>query len=424
MSYRWVILAVGVGAQAAVAALRQGLPSLAPALRGEFGLSLTGVGVVLGSVTVGIMLTLIAWGALADRIGERPVIATGLTGTAAALVGAALAPSFGWLLAALVLAGMFGASATGASGRAVMGWFERGERGMALGVRQMGVPVGGGIAAIALPLIVAGWSLEGALLALAAGALIAALAAARWMREAPAPALPVAPLVAPPPLRDRRLWRLSAGSALLVVAQGAVLGFLVLYLHDERGWSLAAAAAALAILQVGGAVARVAVGRWSDRLDERVLPVRRIGAAGALLLAGAAALEAAPSVVLVPVLVAAGIMASAWNGLAFTAAAELSGRRRAGTAMSLQNTVLSAAGAVAPIAVAALVTVSAWPVAWAFLALSQLAGVAVLGPLVAEERSRRAEREARLARARQPRRRGSRHTVDHERMPAPATTRR
>jgi len=305
-----------------------------------------------------------------------------------------------------------------------MGWFERGERGMALGVRQMGVPVGGGIAAIALPLIVAGWSLEGALLALAAGALIAALAAARWMREAPPPALPVAPLVAPPPLRDRRLWRLSAGSALLVVAQGAVLGFLVLYLHDERGWSLTAAAAALAILQIGGAVARVAVGRWSDRLDERVLPVRRIGAAGALLLAGAAALEAAPSVVLVPVLVAAGIMASAWNGLAFTAAAELSGRRRAGTAMSLQNTVLSAAGAVAPIAVAALVTVSAWPVAWAFLALSQLAGVAVLGPLVAEERSRRAEREARLARARQPRRRGSRHTVDHERMPAPATTRR
>src|SRR5919206_128553 len=143
--------------------LREGLPSLGPTLRTSFHLSLPQLGVILGSVSVGIVLTLIPWGALADRLGERRVIGAGLTGTALALVGASFASRYAALLAALVVAGMFGASATGASGRAVMGWFGRSQRGLALGIRQTGVPLGGGVAAVALPLIVAGFSLRAAL---------------------------------------------------------------------------------------------------------------------------------------------------------------------------------------------------------------------------------------------------------------------
>ena len=148
--YKWVILAVGLASQTAISAVRQGLPSIAPALRDTYSLSLQQLGLVLAAINVGIVLTLFVWGVLADRIGERTVLTTGLAAAAGALVGAALAPSFGWLLAGLLAAGMAGASAIGGSGRAVMGWFERSERGMALGVRQTGVPLGGGLAAIAL----------------------------------------------------------------------------------------------------------------------------------------------------------------------------------------------------------------------------------------------------------------------------------
>src|SRR4051812_17274266 len=107
--YRWVILAVGLGAQTAISAVRGGLPSLGPALRSGLGLSLPQLGLVFASVSLGIVVTLIAWGALADRIGERPVIAVGLTGTAAALVGAAFAGGYASLLLGLLAAGMFGA---------------------------------------------------------------------------------------------------------------------------------------------------------------------------------------------------------------------------------------------------------------------------------------------------------------------------
>jgi sugar phosphate permease len=405
VDYRWVILAVGLGSQTAISGLRQGLPSLAPALRGEYSLSLHELGVVLASVNVGIFLTLFVWGALADRIGERIVLAVGLGAASAALLAAAAAPTFGWLLVALLAAGLAGSSAIGASGRAVMGWFGRGERAMALGVRQTGVPLGGALAAVSLPLIAAAFDLRAALLLLAAGCAAAAVASWRWMREPPEAAIAGRPAVlGPPPHRDRRLWRLGAGSSMIVVAQSALFGFLVVFLHDEKGWSVAAAAVALAFLYIGGAVARILAGRWSDRLDERVAPLRGLVAAASVLLAAAGALEGlgAPTPVMLAVLLTGGVLASSWNALSLTAATEMSGRERAGTAIGVQNTLLNGAGALAPVAFAALVVASSWAVSWASLAVCQLIGVALLAPLVAEERGRRAERRRRTWQSSQP----------------------
>ncbi|MDX6648526.1 MAG: hypothetical protein QOJ97_477 [Solirubrobacteraceae bacterium] len=404
VDYRWVILAVGLVSQTAISGLRQGLPSLAPALRSEFSLSLEELGVVLATVNVGIFLTLFAWGVLADRIGERIVLTAGLAAAAGALLAAAAAPSYGWLLVALVAAGMAGASAIGASGRAIMGWFGRSERGMALGVRQTGVPLGGALAAVALPLVVAAADLRAALLLLAVGCAAAAIVSWHWMREAPEAALAGRPpIVAPEPHRDRRLWRLSFGSSLIVVAQSALFGFLVIFLHDEKGWSVAAAAGALGVLYAGGAVARILAGRWSDRIDERVAPLRVLVACSSVLMVAAAALDAAgvPTLVMLAVLLAGGVLASSWNGLSLTAAAEMSGRERAGKAIGVQNTMLNGAGSVAPVAFAALVVASSWALSWGALALCQLAGVALLAPLVAEERARRAERRGRTCKSSQ-----------------------
>ena len=64
-----------------------GLPVLAPVLRDEFDLSLFRVGVVLDGLWVGALLTLLPWGLLADRVGERIVIGMGLAGCGVALIG-------------------------------------------------------------------------------------------------------------------------------------------------------------------------------------------------------------------------------------------------------------------------------------------------------------------------------------------------
>jgi predicted MFS family arabinose efflux permease len=254
------------------------------------------------------------------------------------------------------------------------------------------------VASLALPLIAAGaGGVRAALLSLAGLSFAAATAAALWMRDAPPPPATIPPPAAPPPTRDPRIWRLGAAGTLLVAGQAALLGFIVLFLHDARGLSAGAAAAALAAVQLGGAGARIVAGRMSDRDGRRIAPMRRIAATGGTLLALTAALAQAPGVLLYPVLVAASIAAMTWNGLAFTAAAEISGRARAGTAMSIQNAMNAAGSVVAPMAFGLLVDAAGWGVAFAALAVAPAAAFAVLAPLVGDECERARARDRRLA---------------------------
>jgi sugar phosphate permease len=379
-----------------VGALRQGLPALGPAFRDAFDLTLGQTGLLFAAMTAGVTAGLLPWGMLADRTGERPVLAGGLVGTAASLVLAAEANTFGVLLAGLFLSGLFGGSATGASGRAIMGWFERSERGFVLGIRQTAIPVGGAITALSLPAIALAAGLTEALLTLAAFTVLAAVAGAVWMRDPP-PAQTPKGFDARPPMRDGRIWRLGIGSGLFVMAQAAVLGFVVLFLVDEHGMSLGHAALVLAGIQAVSAVTRIAIGRWSDRIDRRIAPLRDSGLVGAALVALAALLSGAPTAVVVPLLIAGGAAMSSWNGLSFTAAAEIAGRARAGTAMSLQNTLLSVLGIFATPLFGFLVEQSSYQVAFLSIVAAPVLGWWVLRPLESEEEARAEARERRLA---------------------------
>jgi len=83
---RWWILALGMSAQAASCVFLYGLPYLIPDLRHQFGLSLTGASTLAAAPLVGVIVALVAWGAAADRYGERVVITAGLAIAAGGLI--------------------------------------------------------------------------------------------------------------------------------------------------------------------------------------------------------------------------------------------------------------------------------------------------------------------------------------------------
>jgi sugar phosphate permease len=386
--YRWAVLGAGVLAQAALSAVQLGLPAIAPALRDELGLSLAQVGVVLASVSWGITALLLVWGWLADRAGERLVVSVGLAGGACALAAGAFATTFGALVAALVVTGALAGCTSIASGRAVMGWFGRRQRGLALGVRQMAVPLGGVVGALTLPALAAAGGLKAALLALAGGCFVGALACGLVFRE-PQTSTREAVEAAPTPLRDARMWRLAAASLLYVTAQAAVLGFTVLFLHEQRGVAAGAAAAVLAAIQVGGAASRALTGWLSDRSGRRLPLMRWIGVVTAVALVAVAGLAHAPLGLLVPVLVLAGVGSMSWNGLSLTAAAELTGPGTTGSALGFQQTAV-ALGAGSGAAFAALVGATSWAAGFGLLAVPLVGGWLLLGALASEARVRTA----------------------------------
>jgi MFS family permease len=387
--YRWVVLAAGTFAQASFSAATLGLAALAPQLRSHYHLSVDEVGVVLGAPAIGMLPTLLPWGLLADQVGERLVIAAGLTGAAAALAGVAGTSSFATLTGLLVLAGALAASVNAASGRAVMGWFGADERGLALGIRQTAIPIGTASAAVATPWLASIGGTRLAFLALAGGLLAGAAVGGLFLRDAPAGEPTIAPQELASPLHDPRMWLLAGGSSLYLVAQVSIVSFVVLFLHAHRGLSESAAAGVLAGINVLGIGARIGAGRWSDRRGTRLLPLREIGVGLTVATALVAALVDAPLAALLPATVVCGVLGLAWNGLSFTAAAETAGHARSGAALGFQQMLLGVVVAGAPPAFAALVAASSWRVAYACAVAGPAAGVLVLRRLAEPEAARK-----------------------------------
>jgi len=375
--YRWTVLAVGTTAQASFAALTLGVPVMLPSVRNEYGLSLAQAGLALAATSVGTMVGMLPWGVAADRVGERLVVTVGLAvgGVATLLAGAT--GSFAALAALLALAGLGGASVAAASGRAVMQWFPRGERGLALGIRQSAVPVAGAVSALVLPALVDAGGVAWGFDAMGIGLLAGAALAAGFLRDAGlsgADAAPDARIV-----RDPLTWLLAGGSALLVVPQIALFGFTVLFLHDAHGLSTTEAAIVFASVQVLAVAARVALGRWSDIAGSRLRPLRIVAAGSAAAALAVALLAGAPLALLGPILVVAGVVAASWNGLAYAAAAEAAGPHRSGAALGVQQTALFGAGAVAAPLFAVLVDRAGWGWGFAVMAVAPALAYAVLG---------------------------------------------
>jgi sugar phosphate permease len=376
---RWVVLALGVLAQSSACSFVYGIPFLVPTLRDTLGLSLAEAGVYVAGPTAGLLLTLILWGAAADRWGERRVIASGL-GIQALVVGLVASlphPGTVPLVALLALGGAAAASVFAASGRMVMGWFPRDERGVAMGIRQTAQPLGVGIAGLALPSLAAHVGVFPSLALPAALCLLSAVLVAAF---APDPARPprVAGEARPgSPYGAPLLWRVHAASALLVVPQFAIAAFSTEYLVREHGWAIATAGVFVAVLQIAGAAGRIGAGWWSDRVGSRLRPMRQLAVGATLVLLSFALGDLVAPWLAIASLAVGAVVSVADNGLAFTAVAEIAGSSWSGRALGIQNTGQNVVSSLAPIVLGAIIGGSGYAVGFAAAALAPVLAIGV-----------------------------------------------
>ncbi|MFS2206023.1 MFS transporter [Variovorax sp. Varisp36] len=401
--HRWKVLAAGVAANAAFSVAFSGIPMTAVLMRTGYQLDNATLGLVLGLMGLGIAVSELPWGLLTDRWGDRPVLLTGLGSTAVALVAMALwaapgaghIPGLGWLGAGLLLVGLLGGSVNGASGRAVMTWFDAGERGLAMSIRQTAVPMGGGIGALVLPFVALhfGFAALYGLLALLC-ALSAAMSWA-WVHEPPVAPRTKATAEARAvsksgPLRDARVWRIVLGIGILCAPQFAVLSFGTVFLHDFGHAGLATITATMVFTQVGAMVMRVWSGRWTDRRRNRPAYLRACGALSVLLFAALAVLVMAAGthvadslalrIALVVLLGVSGVCVSAWHGVAYTELATLAGASRAGTALGMANTSVFLVCFITPFSIPHLLALQGWPLVWLAASACALVAMPLLVP--------------------------------------------
>lgn len=374
------MLAVALAATTSANVFINGAAFLIPTLHTERGLDLAAAGLLSGMPSLGLVITLIAWGYIVDRVGERIVLTVGSVLISAAAFAAALSESLVAVGAFLLLGGMAAASSNSASGRLVVGWFPVEQRGLAMGIRQTATPLGVGLGALVIPRLAQSHGVSGALLFPAVVCAVSALVCLVAVIDPPRPPRSEAPVehLANPYRGSSVLWRIHAVSVLLVVPQAVVWTFTLVWLMTERGWSAGSAGVIVMVAQLLGAGGRIAAGHWSDRLGQRLRPIRTIAAAAAFSMGALALLDFLESPVAVAAMVIASVITVSDNGLAFTAIAEIAGPFWSGRALGTQNTSQHLASAAAAPLFGGLIGVAGYPAAFAVSALLPIVAIRIV----------------------------------------------
>jgi nitrate/nitrite transporter NarK len=264
-------------------------------IRTEFALSSADAGMITTAFFVGAATTMLAGGAIADRIGPRPAVTLGfLLVTVGALGAGLLAPTFPALLAWRVLGGLgsgFGFAAGAAYASSI---FDDRGRNLAQGLYGASFLLGSGITLVYIPVLAGpagGWRLAFTVSALAVAAVWVA-----WTFLAPGEprvsAATRARAALTLALRNRNTWLLAlchmCGFGMAIV----VGTWVTLYLADAFGLPLAAAGLIGSLTLVTGIVARTSGGVV---LERGVKPIRLIRAGLALAIIGLATLALAPT---------------------------------------------------------------------------------------------------------------------------------
>lgn len=370
------ILAAAIAAQLAVSTAQQGLPALGPILASTFNLTTSGVGLLLGTISLGTAGAVIFWGNLADRIDDRLVALIGLLGTATCFVIAAFFKASEVAHFALIFAGIMMASPTVAMTKGLARNFVHlGNIGFALSTRQAAVPVGGVIGGIVLTGIAVSHGLSAALYALAALIILGGL----FVMFAPA-GVPEPPRLKAenlPPVNWRKLSPILIAAAFFCLTQLGIVALLTLYLSGSRGWTPTQAGQLYALMMAFVIPLRIRLGVISDRYPTRRVQFQIVIALlGATLLLLCAVLE--QYAIVVPLLFLAGISAMGWNGLLFTTAVVAVPPERVGFTQGVLHSFIFAAGGVSPIIMSQIVESFSWQAAWTVMAICSVMAAVLL----------------------------------------------
>lgn len=367
-------LIIAVIAQAAVSVVQFGLPAIGVEIQNRFDLGPAGFGAVFAAVGLGSAVALIPAGMLVDRFGARPVLLIGAAINFCAYLAASVAPNAALFAAAIFLAGI-GSSAVPVAGMSsLLREFPPERRGIALGWRQLAVPMGGAIGAAALPLLA---HVGGVRLALIVTALATASTASVFAWLSAAGVGTARRMRLDGALTARGMRPLLVVGLLYVYALGASLTYIVAAARDD-GLGKAEAGALFVVLNLSAAASRLVWGRMADRGGgtRRVRTLIECGMLGAVAGLAMAPVLHVGVVLAVPVTVALGFGCFGWNGVLYVTAGELVGPDRAARAVGVASTMVFGAGALAAPVSGLVAEHAGYDVMWLTAAASSAAGAA------------------------------------------------
>ena len=345
--YSRVVVALCVVTTMAVSFLNSGIGALFPFIQEDLGATRAQLGLISASLFVGGVVTALLTGWMADVVGVRRLQAATLTG------GAVLVLLLSQMQSVLqgVILGLLIAATLSASFpvfvKAIMEWVAPQARGLALGITEASIPIGGIIAAVLLTFLGVTYSWRVALMVVALIIGVSGLLFFAFYRDRPAShaekntvseAGARLPLVA----KNRDIWLVAMFSTAFAGLMLVLLSYLVLFLREDLGMSAGVAGGLLASAMVGGAVGRISWVVVSDFLlgGHRVAVLAVVGIMSALSLGAMGWLTSdSPMVSVVLLVFVVGGTAMGWTGLYLPLLSEFAGPALTGTTMGFTSTI-------------------------------------------------------------------------------------
>lgn len=268
--YKWIILLVATLSQTAATFVTYGMGPVASFYQIEWGLSSFQTGLIVSAVNIGPIFSMLAFGYFMDKKGEKQLIGWGsiLLGLSSLL----LIPvhHYTTLLLVLIVVGIWYGSAQTGGSSAIVKWFPDKHRGLAIGIRQTGIPLGGALASSVLTYLyqhihLTSVHITQGLVAIGGGLLFLLLYQEPKQRVTVA-ANPVSFKEKLHAIKNNRaLYPIYFVGIVMMSLQMVIIAHLMSYLHQEGGYSLTEAGKYLSIILLGGMVGRIVLAWISDR---------------------------------------------------------------------------------------------------------------------------------------------------------------
>ncbi|WP_111732476.1 MFS transporter [Roseovarius amoyensis] len=368
MNSPWVVLGVTLAIQAITAAAALTGPVLAPDIAGSIGMRAALVGVQVGIIYGAAAISSLLSGGLVRRFGAVRLSQIALILVAAGL-GVSLAGTAPAIAAGAGLIGFGYGVVTPASSHLLAQSTPRHRMGLVFSLKQTGVPIGGVLAGLALPplALVFGWrSAVGLTIAACIGMALLAQIVRNGLDGDRNPGKGMRMLQALKDIfADPALRRLAFVSFVFAAMQLILTGYLVTFLTEARGLSLAVAGTIMAISQAAGVGGRLGWGWCADRfLGTR--PLLAIIAALSAICSALFAIEAGNGAVFLIVITAAvfGAAAIGWNGVFLAEVARIAPKESVGAATGAALFMTYAGVVAGPPAFAVIVSHAGFAVAF------------------------------------------------------------
>ncbi|MGH1056241.1 MFS transporter [Bacillus paranthracis] len=373
-TYKWVMLIVATIAQTTATLITYGVGVFALFWKEEYALTNTESGLLVSVVNVGPLFCMLFVGRLLDQYNEKILISISSFLLGSSLLLTNIVSGFNGLLFVLLLIGMFYSVSQPGGSKVILKWFRKENRGLAMGIRQAGIPIGGALAGVLIPFLTVQYNMTYAINSIACICIMGGVLFFVFYKE---------PYVQEEARKGhnnisfwmelkvvickKELYPIYITGICMISLQMVLVGHFMKFLAGEQSITSIVAGTVFSVMFFSGMIGRIALAAISDVLykgNRRIPLFIAVCASIGLILLLVMNIHTIMSGVLYGVSALLGFFSIGWFSLFIAEVAELASEESVGITVSVALTLNQIAIIVAPVLFGYIVDEKGYAYAW------------------------------------------------------------